>query len=129
MTPQLYIEFETKLQAAQFDEWVGREYVRDAAHAPWGNTYPLPPDEWDNTVPPWDPGNPPPPESFTWFYTSSVPTLGNGAVHVLYDDEVRFATQEQTLSNGLSYSFDITGNAKTFERLSPQAQAAVTPPT
>jgi hypothetical protein len=139
MDPQTYVEFDTNLQVAQFEEWVGREYCRtyhaaavlaEFAGAPFaqayfandGAEYPYPPDAYYGAG---EPG----PEAYTWFYTRAVPKAAAGGVFMLYDDILTFATQAQVLSNGATYSFDIANNQKTADQLSPAGQAAITPPS
>lgn len=112
MTPQTYVEFDSDLQAALFREWTGREWGRSIN----ATTYPV---EEDG--------------AFTWFYwtTDSAswhPKPNGGGVIELDDDVVAFATQEQTLSDGRVYSFDIAGNAKTATQLSAEGQTALIPP-
>jgi hypothetical protein len=122
MEPQLYVELDTDLQTEKFREWVGREFARD-----YGLEYPMPPDSYNgSTTPPF------PAWTYTWFYWTSDAAAdkakqGGGTVFVLDDDVVRFATQEQTLSDGVAYSYDIATNAKTAEQLSELGQAAIAP--
>jgi hypothetical protein len=112
-----YVEFETNLQCAKFEEWVGREYARD-----YPAVYPVPPDEWIGPPPS------PPPEAYTWFYSRCAMKPVAGGVFTVDDDVRRFATEEQTLSDGAAYNFDIEENEVPFEELTPEGQAAVTPP-
>jgi len=115
--PQTYVELETNIEVARFEEWVGREYARSLAAA-----YPVPPDQWIG------PPALPPPEAFTWFYTRAMARVPNGGVYLLYDDVVAFATQAQTLTDGTSYSYDIGANARTYAQLTAAGQAAVDAP-
>jgi hypothetical protein len=130
MDPQTYIECDTNLQTAAFEEWLGREYGRDYQTA--NNLtveYPIPPDNHTGP-PPTEPNSNPPPEAWTYYYVRAKmkAIAGTGGVVPLDDEIVRFATQTQTLSNGNTYFLDISANAKTFEQLSAAGQVAVTPP-
>jgi hypothetical protein len=122
MTPQLYIELDTNLEIAKLEEWIGREYCRSVPC-----DYPQAPTEWDGMPPPWPPENQPPANAYTYFYTHAKAKDGNGGVYKLDDAVIGFATQAQALSDGSSYSLDLTANAKTFEQLTPAGQVAATP--
>lgn len=132
MDQQLYLDLDTDLMVAQIEEWIGREYGRDLGRT----EYPIPPDHWyDGTgrdVPrvEWIPPVGPPVESWLWFATRAVPKPNNqvGGVIILTDDILRYATQAQTLSDGTTFSFNISANAKTADALSPSGLAAITPP-
>lgn len=121
MTPQLYIETGTDLQAAQFREWAGRELARSASRA-----YPIPPDTWPgmHNVPP----SPIPLDLYTLWECDPIPKIGGGAVFKLDDDLMGFGTQAQTLSDGNAYFCDLSTEAKTLEALSAEGQIAATPP-
>lgn len=121
MTPQTYIETDSDLQAAQIREWLGREYGRSVNI----EAYPIPPDSWPgmHNTPPTEP----PPYSFTLYYIDPIAKAGGGGVFELDDDILAFATGEQILSNGLTFSYDIATNQKTLEQLTAAGQAAVSP--
>lgn len=122
MTPQLYLEFDSDLQVASFEEWAGREYARHTNEP----AYPIAPDSW--TGPP----EVPPIAAYTWFYTrcSRKIVCGTlmGGVCEVPDGLLVFANQPQTLSNGSVYNFDVHANLKTFEQLTPEGQLAIAPP-
>jgi hypothetical protein len=112
-----YLEFDTNLQVAACEEYLGREYARDA-----GSEYPIPPFQWIG--PPAEP----PPEAWTYYYVRATMKSGAGGVIKLDDEIVRFATQPRTLSNGQEYSLDLQAQAKSLEQLSDAGRAAVAPP-
>lgn len=119
MDPVRYVEFETDLQTAAFAEWLGRCWAADM-----GKPYPIPPDAW--TGPPDEP----PPEVYERYWLAAKPKAGGGGVFTLDDDTMRFAppTAVQTLSDGHDYATNIQAIWKLWAELSPQAQAALTPP-
>jgi hypothetical protein len=139
MDPQLYLEFETNLEVAAFEEWLGREWARQwlseciasnwvdkayaqAHYANTGEFYPIPPDYLAPGIP-----DPPPPDVWTWYYSRAKPLPGSGGVFVLYDHIMSFTgiVNLHTLSTGQTYSIDIAANAKTYEQLSVAAQTVL----
>lgn len=123
MDTQLYLEFDTDLQLAAAEEWIGREYGRvDCAEWSQGQ-YPIPPYS--------SPNDPPLASEYTWKYaqTKLKAPAGSGGVLFLDDEILRFATQPQTLSNGQTFGpLDFASNARTFAQLSDAGKEALAPP-
>lgn len=142
MDPQLYLEFDSNLNAARAEEGIGR--CAAAAQVARLNAalvlleqepiwplglYPMPPEEYNNAPYPDFANGYPPAAAFTWFYDRCKPKAGEGAggVFVLDDAVVAFLTS-QTLSDGSTWSVDLQAEAKTAEQLSAAGQAAIAPP-
>ena len=144
MDPQLYLEYETDLQVAKAEEYVGREYVRvwyeQSAASVDGNGQPKEPWAGQPVAYEWifDLNNPPYPqppdtgptpltrEQLQPYYVRATRKAGGGGVIAVLDEMLAW-TQPQTMSDGTTYSIDYQAEMKTFEQLSAEAQAALTP--
>lgn len=145
MNPQLYLEYETDLQVAKAEEYLGREYARTwyeqstasvdgqgQPKTPWAGQpvayewivtlghpyYPQPPDTGPTPLQP---------EQLQSYYCRAKPKPGGGGVITLTDEALAWTTP-QLLSDGTTYSIDFQAEQKTFEQLSAAGQVAVTPP-
>lgn len=145
MEPQLYLEYETDLQVAKAEEYIGREYARtwyeqSISELDWNNQPKEPwagqPAAYDWIVVKENPYYPQPPdtgpipiarESFQPYYCRATKKSGGGGVITMLD-EILVWTQTQTLSDGTTYSIDYQADMVPFEELSSEGQLAINPP-
>lgn len=135
METQLYLEFDTALLCARAEEGFGRCYAAtESVRRPdlWPSpVYPQPPESYNGAEYPGYANGQPPPEAYASFYSRCKPKAGGsvqsdyGGVFVLDDFSIGML-QPQTLSDGQAWSVNLETDAKTFEQLSAEGQAAVT---